>query len=391
MHHRNLRNLIFSVIVLCGFFTFVLAAEEDDTFRMGDIQVSSGEMKSGYLAVPEKDGLETSIPFTVIKGAQKGKVLALVAGVHGYEYPPILALYRLKDMIDPAKLTGTVILVHIANLQSFQKRIIYYNPFDWKNLNRVFPGDMNGTITQRIASVLKKEVVDRCDYLIDMHCGDGNEALIPYTYWMISGDQSQDEISKQMALAFGIKHIIIDESRTKDLTLSKYLGNTAILLEKPAITTESGFLGNTDEESIVRNVEGVLNVMKLFKMIEGKPDLDLDVVWIDKYEVVYSDKDGLFFPLTQMGYYVKKGEKVGYLTDYLGNVIQDLQAPFSGIMLYIIHTPPANKGEPLFEVGSVLDSREGRLRKAGLGWDGIFNAAPTLSCSFIPILVPVTF
>lgn len=354
MDQRSLRNIILSVIIPCAFFAAILVADENNTFGIGDIRVSSGEMKSGYLAVPEKDGLATSIPFTIIHGAQKGKVLALVAGIHGYEYPPILALYRLKEMIDPGELTGTLILVHIANLQSFQKRIIYYNPYDWKNLNRVFPGEPDGTISQRIAHVIKSEVVDKCDYLIDMHCGDGNEALIPYTYWMISGDESQDRISKEMALAFGIKHIIIDKSRTKDLTLSKYLGNTAVLLAKPAITTESGFLGNMDEESIVRNVKGILNVMKLFKMIEGKPEMDLDAIWIDKYEVVYSDADGLFFPLTKMGYYVKKGEKVGYLTDYLGNVIQELRAPFSGIMLYIIHTPPANKGEPLFEVGSVL-------------------------------------
>ena len=53
-----------------------------------------------------------------------------------------------------------------------------------------------------------------------------------------------------MTLAFGLRHIIIDETRSKDLRDSKYLGNTAILLGKPAITTESGFLGKTDEESI---------------------------------------------------------------------------------------------------------------------------------------------
>jgi predicted deacylase len=355
MHQMKYKNVILSVLILFVFSTFISEAEENNVFVIGDVNVSPGEIKSGYLTVPEKDGIETSIPFTVINGSRKGKVMALVAGVHGYEYPPILSLYRLKDMIDPAKLSGTLILVHIANLQSFQKRIIYYNPFDWKNLNRVFPGAPNGSISQRIAYVLKKEVVDRCEYLIDMHCGDGNEALIPYTYWMISGDEAQDRISKEMALAFGIKHIIIDESRTKDLTLSKYLGNTAVLLAKPAITTESGFLGNTDEESISRNMKGVLNVMRLFKMIEGKPKLDLDPVWIDKYEVVYSEADGLFFPLTKMGYYVKEGEKVGYLTDYLGTVIQELRAPFTGIMLYIINTPPANKGEPLFEVGSILE------------------------------------
>jgi len=355
MHRLNFKSVFLFLFSLWVFCPFISGAEENKRFTIGNINASPGEMRSGYLSVPETDGLKTFIPLTVINGSKKGKVLALVAGVHGYEYPPILALYRLKKMIDPAKLSGTLILVHIANLQSFQKRIIYYNPYDWKNLNRVFPGDPEGTISQRIAHVLKQEIVDRCDFLIDMHCGDGNEALIPYTYWMISGDKAQDNISKEMALAFGIKHIIIDKSRTRDLSNSKYLGNTAVLLSKPAITTESGYLGKTDEESIVRNQKGVLNVMKLFRMIEGKPELESDPVWIDKYEVVYSDADGLFFPLTKMGYHVKEGERVGYLTDYLGNLIQDLRAPFAGIMLYIINTPPANKGEPLFEVGSVLN------------------------------------
>ena len=219
----------------------------------------------------------------------------------------------------------------------------------------MFPGDPEGTISQRVAYVLKKEVVDECDYLIDMHCGDGNEALIPYTYWMISGNKELDELSKKMALAFGIKYIIIDQSRTKDLSDSKYLGNTAVLFKKPAITTESGYLGKTDEESIVRNTRGILSVMRLLGMIQGEPDMVSDPIWIDKYEVVYSEADGLFYPLTEMGYFAQKGEKLGYLTDYLGNVIQELRAPFTGIVLYIIDTPPASKGEPLFEVGSVLN------------------------------------
>jgi predicted deacylase len=172
---------------------------------------------------------------------------------------------------------------------------------------------------------------------------------------MLSNNKDFDEITKKMALAFGIEHIIIDKGRTKDLTDSKYLGNTAVLLSKPAITTESGYLGKTDEESIVRNIKGIVNVMRFFKMIAGEPEFAPDPVWIDKYEVIYSDVDGLFYPLTEMGYYVKKGEKVGYITDYFGNKIQEFSAPFSGMMLYIINTPPANKGEPLFEVGRIKE------------------------------------
>jgi predicted deacylase len=352
---RRVSLFLIGVLVILSFSSGI---EESGKFVIGDMVIKPGEVKSGYLPVPEKNGIQTRIPVTVVNGSNPGKVLALVAGVHGYEYPPILSLYRLKSSIDPSELSGTLILVHIANLQSFQKRIIYYNPNDWKNLNRVFPGDPEGTISQRVAYVLKKEVVDRCDYLIDLHCGDGNEALIPYTYWMISGNKELDELSKKMALAFGIKYIIIDQSRTKDATDSKYLGNTAVLFKKPAITTESGYLGKSDEESIVRNTKGILSVMRLFGMIRGEPKMVTDPIWIDKYEVVYSQADGLFYPLTEMGYYVKEGEIVGYLTDYLGNMIQELRAPFTGILLYIINTPPANKGEPLFEVGSVLNNHD---------------------------------
>jgi hypothetical protein len=329
------------------------AADERESFSLGGTKVAPGSSTSGYLQVPERNGIGTSVPFTVIHGAKKGKTLALVAGIHGYEYPPILALYRLKTVIDPKDLAGTVIFIHIANLPSFQKRVIYYNPFDWKNLNRVFPGNSEGTLSQRIAFVLMEEVIKKCDCLIDLHCGDGNEALIPYSYWMISGDKSMDEVTRYMCLAFGIKYIIIDETKTKDLADSKYLGNTAVLLGKPAITTESGYLGKTDEESVDRNVSGILSVMRLFKMIEGTPDLTLDPVWIDRYEVVYSKTDGLFFPQIKLGYYVKKDQKVGIVIDYFGNPREELTAPFSGIMLYIINTPPTNSGEPLFEVGRV--------------------------------------
>lgn len=327
--------------------------QESAPFRLGGLSVPPGEMRSHRLPVDVEEDIDCYIPVTVLHGTKPGKVLALVAGVHGYEYPPILALYRLKETIDPKQLSGTLILVHVANLPGFQKRIIYYNPYDWKNLNRVFPGNPKGTQAERIAYVLVEQVVKACDALIDMHCGDGNEALIPYCYWMLSGSEELDERSREMVLAFGIKHIIIDRTRSQDLTASKYLGNTAVLLGKPAITTESGYLGGTGELDIRRNVDGALSVMRLFGMIPGRAQPVVEPVWIDKYEVVYSQDSGLFYPLTQMGYYVTEGEKVGYVRDYLGRMLREYRAPFTGIMLYILGTPPANSGEPLFEVGRI--------------------------------------
>lgn len=95
--------------------------------------------------------------------------------------------------------------------------------------------------------------------------------------------------------------------------------------------------------------------MRLFKMIEGKPESVSDPVWIDHYEVIYSKVNGLFYPQIKRGFWVTKGEKVGYITDYLGQVSQELRAPFSGMLLYIINTPPISQGEPLYEVGRIQE------------------------------------
>lgn len=349
-------------IIKKGFFFILLLAflleqsfsvQTQKTFSLGSLQAKPGQIVSGWLEVPAGVDPPARIPITVINGAKQGKVLAVVSGIHPYEYPPILASYRLKKLINPEELSGVLILVHIAHLSSFQRRTIYYNPYDWKNLNRVFPGDLKGTQSQRIAAIITEEIINRADAVIDMHCGDGNEALIPYTYWMTCGDKKIDEKSKQMALAFGIRHIIIDTTRPRDLKDSRYLSWTSILRGKPSITTEYGHLGRVDEEMIQTNVQGVLNVMKYFEILPGKANFLSEPVWIDKYEVIYSRYDGLFYPVAKMGSYVQGGQIVGYIEDYFGNLLEEVRAPFTGILLYIINTPPCNTGEPLFEVGRV--------------------------------------
>jgi predicted deacylase len=345
------------LLLVAGARGFAAEREDPAPFVLGGLKARPGEVVSGYLDVLDTEGQGARIPVTVINGASRGKVVAFVAGVHGYEYPPILALYRLKGMVDPSMLKGTIVLVHIANPPSFRKRTIYYGPVDGKNLNGVFPGDAKGTLSQRIAYILTKEVIGASDVVVDMHCGDGNEALIPYTYWMIGPDKALNEVSRGLALAFGIPVIIIDDMRTQDPADSKYFGNTAILRGKAAITTEAGALGGTDEASVLMNVGGALNVLRHLGMIPGTPEPPPVPVWIDRYEVVESPQDGLFYPCVETGRYVVQGQMIGRVTDDLGTVKAEMKAPSSGIVLYIVGTPPAVKGEPLHELGRIKEDR----------------------------------
>jgi predicted deacylase len=290
----------------------------------------------------------TQIPITVHKGSKPGPVLALTAGIHGYEYPPILALQRLRVN----KLAGTLIVVHVANMPSFLGRTVYFSPLDGKNLNRVFPGRKDGTPSEQIAHAITTEVIDKCDYLLDLHCGDGNEWLRPYVYQTVTGDPAFDARIEELVSYCGFDHIVIDRARPKDPTASLYCSNTAITRGKPAMTVESGFLGKADEKSTRAIVSGVENVMRYLKMIDGKPK-EVTPVYLDPAEVLNSPATGILYPHVKPDQIVKKGATLAHITDFFGKKIADVKAPFAGVVLYVVSTPPITKGQPVACVGRI--------------------------------------
>jgi uncharacterized protein len=291
----------------------------------------------------------TTIPISVIKGSKPGPVLALTAGIHGYEYPPILALQRLQIK----KLAGTLIIVHVANLPSFLGRTVYFSPLDGKNLNRVFPGRKDGTESEQIAHAITTNVIDKCDYLLDLHCGDGNESLRPYVYQTVTGDPAFDERIEQLVAHFGFDHIVIDRGRPKDAANSMYCSNTAITRGKPAMTVESGFLGCTDEKCTATILRGIESVMRHLNMIEGKPSRVKKPVYLDPAEVLTSPATGILYPHVEKNAMVKKGAVLAHITDFFGKKIADVKAPLAGVVLYIVATPPITKGQPVGCVGHI--------------------------------------
>jgi hypothetical protein len=326
-------------------------------FTIGTVTAAPGTIASGALEVPARAGdTGASIPISVIHGVNPGPVLALTAGVHGSEYPPILALQRLLKTADPKGLTGTLVLVHVANMPSYLARTIYYSPADHKNLNRVFPGKPDGTLSERIADTITREVIERATHLLDLHCGDGNESLRPYSYWITTGTPEVAEAGKQMALAFGMDHIIVDRERPLDPNASLYVSNTAITRGKPALTIESGGLAMTDEESIARIEHGIAGVMRHLRMRSGGPPPLARAIWLDRAEVLRAGSTGIFQALVERGHTVAEGTLIGRITDFHGRVVEEVRSPFAGEILYVIGTPPISKGEPVAFVGAATGS-----------------------------------
>lgn len=322
------------------------AAVSADSFELGTLVVEPGRRASGALVVPAGSDAGVDIPVTVVHGAGDGPVLALIAGTHGYEYPPILALQRVAGRLDPSRLGGTVILVHAANPAAFFGRSIYLNPVDGLNLNRVYPGDPAGTQSERIAHVLTTRVIERADYVIDLHAGDGNESLRPYTYMPVTGDPGIDAGTRRLALAFGIDHVVVDRTALRDPAESDFTDYTALSRGIPAITTETGGLGSAADAWVALAESGIDGVLRELGMLPGGPPAPGPVVWLHDYTVVPSPATGVFTPRIGRGDVVAEGAVLGSVSDLHGRDIATVRAPFAGLVNYVVATPPIREGEP---------------------------------------------
>ena len=346
---RRMTVSLFIMLVVA----FHCAEAQREAFIVADITVQPGEMASEIISIPAADDPGTELPVTIVHGAQPGPVLALIAGNHGYEYPPILALQQLRSILDPKSMSGTVVMVHVANMPSFLGRTIYYSPIDRKNMNRVYPGKKDGTTSERIAYVITKQVIEQCDYLLDLHCGDGNEDLRHYVYMPVTGDEKMDKATREIALAFGIDHIVVDRSRPTDPEASIYCSSTAVTRGKPAITVESGYLGATEDAPTHRIVHGILSLMRHFKMMEGQSRAVEHPIFLEPTEVLTSPATGLLFPHVKRGRTVAKGTVIATIKNFFGDTIDEVRAPFAGVVLYVVATPPIREGEPVGMIGAV--------------------------------------
>src|SRR5213596_1453518 len=316
-------RLMTATVLLVFIFSGLTAAQDRATFTVGTATAARGQKATGTIEVPAGSDAGLSIPVAVFHGAKPGPVLALVAGSHGTEYTSIIALEKLITTLNPTEISCTVIIVPVINIQSFEQKVPHLNPVDRKSMNRWYPGKMDGTQADRASFLITKQVVEQCDHLIDLHGGDLDESLRPYSYWTKTGNERQDQVSREMLLAFGLDHIIISADRPKDPAASRYLENTATTRGKPSITVEAGHAGTTETDDVELLANGCFNVMRFLKMLSGEVKPIENPVWVESIQSVTSDQTGIFYPLVRRGTYAAQGMKIGYVTDYTAHTIVD--------------------------------------------------------------------
>ncbi len=313
-----------------------------NTLEVGPLRAEPGTRVTGFLDVP---GTPIRMPVTLACGGASGPVLSVTAGVHGGEYPGIEAAIRTAAALDPKQIRGSVIIVHIVDVPAFHGRNIYICPLDGKNPNRVFPGNPAGTASERLAHTVFTEVISRADYYVDLHGGDINEALEPFTIVLETGDPAVDERTLGLARVYGIKYIV--KGRVSGGTYA-----AAAQRRIPAILAEAGGQGLLEEEALRVHLRGLRNVMRHVGIVPGAPDPGEPITILSKLHWVTSEHAGLCYLNVAPGARVEQGQPVGEARDYFGRPLGAVCSPAGGIVLFTVTTPATNAGDPLFAVGA---------------------------------------
>lgn len=353
------------MVAILAFCTPAVLAQPQQPFSIGGVEVEPGTRLDARLSVTSLDDEPpTFIPITVIHGAEDGPVLAAASGVHGYEFAPIIAADRLADRIDAAQLSGTLIIVRVANIPSFEARSPFVNPVDDKNLNRSFPGSPYGTQTERIADVLSREVVAQADFLMDIHSGDGAEYLEAFV-GVYGGPLSTDfDLALSVARGFGFPNIVRYSMDTQEqVDTRRSLNRQGVAAGIPTILVEIGQNGSREEEHVDAIVTGVENALGTLGMWD-RPARHVPPTQrlLDGTTGVSASHSGLFYPAATGGRYLWKGDLIGTIRDYSGNEVERLYSPVDGYALYGIQGPPVREGDGVITIGLLTQSLDEQAR-----------------------------
>ncbi len=319
-----------------------------DTIAFGTASAAPGQKSFGVLAIGNlADGTPIEIPVVVANGEREGPRLFVQAGVHGKELNPIEVMRRVVTDLDPARLAGVFVGVLIANPLSFEARD-RKAPYDQEDMNRVWPGKPDGTISQRMAHAIYEGGVKGADALVDLHTG--YSTMLTHS---VFGEG--DARSEALARVFGTEVLLMEE-HDEDWQRARFAGklrNTAVADGIPAITPELGGHSKFEEERIGAGVVGVTNVMKHLGMLEG------EIVRPARQYVVRNhltrvsvDTGGLFLATVQPGDEVRAGDQLGilYSPRDFGQVVT-VTSPNDAVVLSIAENPVLHTGDSAAMLG----------------------------------------
>jgi hypothetical protein len=308
------------------------------------------EKKCEIIRYAQQAGQEMLLPVCTVTGSRDGPNVCVTAGMHGCEYPGIAAAISFVKGIDPGTVRGTLKIVTIANVPSFESQQMYEIPFDHKDQYDLFPGSETGSYSEVLVHHIVEDFITGSDYYVDLHGGDLIEDLLPLCLVHISRKTATDNESLRLAQHFGLPVVVTTTHQGKRPDRGKiYSGASELGI--PSVVAEAGRIGQLEDNAVGLHLSGLYNVLRYTGSIEGCAQTNRGIVCYDDWFDIRAPVGGIFYSAVCLGEDIQEGQKLGVIEDYFGSERAPALAPGSGRILVLVTSPAVARNGLLMIVG----------------------------------------
>jgi hypothetical protein len=317
-----------------------------DTLRFGTASATPGTKGAGLFPVAEHlDGSEETIPVVVVNGAKSGPRLWVTACEHGDEMLATATLIEFVRQLDPSKVRGTIVILPVMNSTAFNVKL-RYSPLDHFNMALGWPGIANGWLSQQITHKLFGLMSKQADFVINVHNGlEASMEIAPAVVTYYESEAAYRERLKGFVESFLFRRIVHWLNEPKEGAVAKRGGSLMAALYEIGIPAFVPEVGPDMKTGLPDGLRGLFNSMRYLKMLSGKPRR------LPRYDTIrdnihmFPTRGGLFTPRVRLGQRFKKGDVLGTITGYDGNVSETFTAPADGEVLVLWKAPLIGSGD----------------------------------------------
>lgn len=321
--------------------------------KVGSVVAERGQVARGFVPVGETITGPVQLPVVIINGVDPGPVLCLTSGVHATEYASVDAALRIINELRPESLRGSVVAVPIVNMHMFAARSPFVSPLDGVNLNKIAPGG-KGSISELVAQCLFDDVICKAEYHIDLHAGDFNEMLLEFAGYSLTGNPYLDRKGEALARVFTPKVFCLAPQGTTLPPSPGFVANAAARKGIVSILAEAGGNGTLDERDVQIHLEGVRNVLRYLRMIDGDPVISGPQVLATDWHNTRTTCSGLMHLKVSVGDEVSAGQEVAEIFDVFGRSVERVCVAKGGTAMLVWAHKAVNTGDPVVRCWSTV-------------------------------------
>jgi predicted deacylase len=282
-----------------------------------DIDFEREGIQTGCLRVPYSHDRDAygyiPVPLMVAKNGA-GPTVFLTGANHGAEYEGSIAIMHLMRELKLEQLHGRLILIPALNFPAYLNGT-RTSPLDGGNLNRLFPGDANGTPTQMIAHYIETELMPKADTIVDFHAGGTTMDYLPMLFVNRPKDAAAADRTEQLIEAFGAPRVMYMDALESEVMI----GSAARKNNTFFATGEFGGKGTVGTEGLAiveRGIRGLLSSLGVMPALAPKDRPAPSRRYFFRAEhYIFAPVPGIFEPTFDLGDEVKAGDLAGYVHD----------------------------------------------------------------------------